>query len=329
MSFVFPDKLKPGDEVRVISPSRSLSIISKETRRIAAERFKQLGLKLSFGKHVEEMDDFSSSGVASRLEDLHDAFADPSVKGILTVVGGFNANQLLRGIDWELIKANPKVFCGFSDITALNNAILAKTGLVTYSGIHYSTFGMSKHFDYLLEYFKKAIMSDGPIDVMPSDEWTDDLWFLDQENRRPITNEGWLVINEGRARGTIRGGNLCTFNLLQGTEYMPDLTDTILFLEDDEESLPHHFDRDLVSLIQQPGFPGVKAIVIGRFQSASKMTNNLLRQIIESKQELKSIPVIANVDFGHTNTIFTYPIGGEVDLLVADKNKSAILITKH
>lgn len=328
MSFIFPDKLKAGDEVRVISPSRSLSIIGEETRQVANERLAELGLKLSFGKHVEEIDDFNSSSVASRLEDLHEAFADPNVKGILTVVGGFNSNQLLQGIDWEVIKSNPKVFCGFSDITALNNSILAKTGLVTYSGTHYSTFGMKNHFDYALEHFKKAVMNDEPIDVQPSNEWTDDLWFLDQENRQPIPNEGWLIIHEGHAQGSIRGGNLCTLNLLQGTEYMPDLDDAILFLEDDEESLPHHFDRNLVSLIQQPSFSSVKAIVIGRFQKASKMTNNLLEQMIESKKELANLPVIANVDFGHTNPIITYPIGGDVSV-DANPSKPKITITRQ
>jgi len=328
MKYVFPDKLKYGDEIRVISPSRSLSIIGEETRRVAGERFAELGLKLSFGKHVEEIDDFNSSSVASRLEDLHEAFADTNVKGILTVIGGFNSNQLLTGIDWELLQANPKVFCGFSDITALNNSILAKTGLVTYSGTHYSNFGMKNYFDYALEHFRKAVMSDEPIAVQPSKEWTDDLWFLDQENRKPIPNEGWLVIQEGQAQGSIRGGNLCTFNLLQGTEYMPDLYNTILFIEDDEESLPHHFDRDLVSLIQQPNFSGVKAIVIGRFQNASKMTNDLLRQMIKSKTELKDLPIIANVDFGHTNPLITYPVGGEV-LVNVEKLQPSIVITKH
>jgi len=328
LDFIFPDKLKAGDEVRVISPSRSLSIIGEETRRIANERFAELGLKLSFGKHVEEIDDFSSSSVASRLEDLHAAFADPGVKGILTVVGGFNSNQLLRGIDWELIKSNPKVLCGYSDITVLNNAILAKTDLVTYSGTHYSTFGMKNYFDYSFEHFKKAVMSDDAIDVIPSKEWTDDLWFLDQENRQPIPKEDWWVIHEGQAQGSIRGGNLCTFNLLQGTEYMPDLNNTVLFIEDDEESSPHHFDRNLVSLIQQPGFLGVEAIVIGRFQKASKMTVDLLRQMIESKKELADIPVIANVDFGHTNPLITYPIGGAIEI-VAKAQNSTITITKH
>ncbi len=109
---------------------------------------------------------------------------------------------------------------------------------------------------------------------------------------------------------------------------MPNLNDTILFIEDDEESLPHHFDRNLVSLIQQSNFSGVKAIVIGRFQKTSEMTNDLLRQMIESKKELAHIPVIANVDFGHTNPLITYPIGGTVEI-VANTQNPIITITKH
>jgi muramoyltetrapeptide carboxypeptidase len=305
-----------------------MGIISEEIRSIAHQRFTELGLQLSFGKHVEEKDDFNSSSVISRLEDLHDAFADPKVKGILTVVGGFNSNQLLSRIDWSLIKSSPKVFCGYSDITALNNAILAKTGLITYSGLHYSTFGMQRYFDYCLEYFKKCVMDESPFEITPSKEWTDDMWFMNQSDRHPIVNEGWLIINEGEAEGTICGGNLCTFNLLQGTNYMPNLNEVILFLEDDAESQPHHFDRDLTSLIQQPNFAGVLALAIGRFQRDSHMTSDLLKKIVASKPELARIPVIANVDFGHTNTIVSYPIGGSVSL-VARQDNSRITITRH
>jgi muramoyltetrapeptide carboxypeptidase LdcA involved in peptidoglycan recycling len=155
---VIPPKLRPGSSVRVIAPSRSLAIISAETRDEADGKLTALGLRVSFGEHVSECDDFASSSVASRLADLHAAFADPEVDAILTVIGGFNSNQLLAGIDYELIAAHPKVLCGFSDITALSNAIYARTGLVGYSGPHYSSFGMKHHFDCSLGGFLSCVM---------------------------------------------------------------------------------------------------------------------------------------------------------------------------
>jgi len=309
-----PPKLQKGDEIRVVAPARSLSMITKESRKIADQRFEKLGLKLSFGKNVDESDDFVSSSINSRIADLHEAFADKKVKAIITVIGGFNSNQLLESIDWDLIRKNPKIFCGYSDITALSNAIFAKTGLVTYSGPHYSSFGQKLYFDYTLEYFKKCLMVEEPFSVDPSKEWSDDHWYLDQDKRQLIKNDGYLIINDGEVKGTILGGNLCTFNLLQGTQYFPDLKGSILFLEDDYESKPHTFDRDLQSLIHQPGFAGVKGIVVGRFQKASEMTNNLLVKIIKTKSALKNIPVIANVDFGHTDPKITFPIGGTARL---------------
>jgi len=325
---IFPKKLKPGDEVRVIAPSKSIRIISKEVRNIANRRFKKLGLKLSFGKHVEESDRFGSSSIKSRIEDFHKAFADKNVKAILTVIGGFNSNQLLRYLDWDLIKRNPKIFCGYSDIAALNNAILAKTGLVSYSGPHYSTFGQKLYFDYTLSYFKKCLFNQKPFQIKPSKLWSDDLWYIDQGNRELIPNKGTLTINEGKAEGIILGSNLCTFNLLQGTEYMPDLSNSILFLEEDEESKLYHFDRNLQSLLHLPNFPKVKGLLIGRFQKSSKVTNNTLIEIIKTKKELDKIPVVANVDFGHTDPKITFPIGGTAKL-IAKKDSCGIWITKH
>lgn len=328
MNKIFPEKIKTGDEVRVIAPSRSLSIISQESREIANKRFQELGLKLSFGKHIEEMDDFASTSIESRVEDLHEAFGDKNVKAILTVIGGFNSNQLLRYIDWELIKSNPKILCGFSDITALNNTFFAKAGLVTYSGPHYSSFGQKLYFNYTLDYFKKCLLSEEPFNIKPSESWSDDTWYKNQDDRKLIPNNGWLVLNEGKAEGTILGANLCTFNLLQGTEYFPDLTGSIFFLEDDEESAPHDVDRNLQSLIHLPGFSKVKGLVIGRFQNASEMTNEKLTQIIKTKKELDNLPVVSGVDFGHTDPKITFPVGGEVRLQLT-KASSTIQITKH
>src|SRR3989344_1696037 len=236
MQIIYPEKLKSGDKIMVVAPSDSLSLISKETKIIADERFADMGLQLSFAKNVEELDEFDSSSIQSRVNDLHEAFSDKSVKGILTAVGGMNCNQLLRYLDWDLIKNNPKVFIGYSDTTALQNAIYAKTGLVTYSGPSYWSFRQKLHFDYTLEYFKKCILNDQEFDILQSKSWSDDRWYTDQENREILKNDGWLVINSGEARGKILGANICTFNLLQGTEYFPDISDSILFLEDDSES---------------------------------------------------------------------------------------------
>lgn len=314
MKKIIPAKLQIGDEVRIIAPSRSLSIISEENRKFANERLEEMGLKVTFGKHTEETDDFLSSSIESRISDWNEAFLDKSVKAIVTVIGGYNSNQLLRHFDWEIIMKNPKILCGFSDISALNNSVFTKTGLVTYSGPHYSTFSQKMYLDYTIEYFKKCLFSNDSFELEPSKKWSDDPWYKDQDNRQLQNNDGYLVINQGEAEGLILGANLCTLNLLQGSEYMPDLTGSILFIEDDEESSPPTFDRDLQSLIYQPGFDSVKGLVIGRFQKASKMSHELLLQIIKSKKELRNLPIIANADFGHTDPKFTFPIGGTVKI---------------
>lgn len=137
-----------------------------------------------------------------------------------------------------------------------------------------------------------------------------------------------MVINEGEALATILGANLCTFNLLQGTEYIPSLENSVLFLEDDSVSKPYDFDRDLQSLIHLPDFDKVKGIIIGRFQKQSEMTNNLLTQIIETKKELDNLPVIANVDFGHPDPKITFPIGGEVKIKAGQSLSSIQIINK-
>ena len=317
-----PNKLKPGDEVRVIAPSRSMVIIGEDCKKIATDRLESLGLKVTFGKHVMEADsDYLCASIESRVEDLNEAFRDKNVKAILTVIGGFNSNQLLDYIYYDAIKENPKIFCGFSDITALSNSIYAKTGLVTYSGPHWSSFGMLKGFDYEFEYFKKMFMEEEEIEITSSKEWSDDAWFLDQENREFIPNEGMFIINEGVTEGEIVGGNLCTLNLLQGTEYMPDISNKVLFIEDDDMAGKIYlmeFDRNLQSLMHMPEFKTVRGIVLGRSQKATAMNKEKWMKLIKNKKELANIPVIAGADFGHSTPIFTFPIGGYAKLSAKD-----------
>lgn len=327
---MIPNKLKSGDEVRIIAPSRSMKILGEDCVKLATKRLENLGLKVTFGKYVMEADDdYMIASVEHRVEDLNEAFKDKNVRAILTVIGGFNSNQILKYIDYEMIKQNPKIFCGFSDITVLSNSIYAKTGLTTYSGPHYSSFGMLKGFEYELEHFKKMFFEEGEFEVKSSENWSDDAWFIDQENREFIKNDGMFVINEGMAEGEIIGGNLCTLNLLQGTEYMPNIENKILFLEDDSEAGPIYlmnFDRDLQSLILMPEFKKVKGLVLGRNQKGCNMTKEKWIKLVKNKPELDGIPVIAGADFGHTTPIFTFPIGGIAK--IATKGKDIKLLIK-
>ena len=187
---------------------------------------------------------------------------------------------------------------------------------------------MQRGLDYTLEYFKRCLFYSDRYDIAPSDKWSDDFWWKNQNSRAFVPNSGFRIIHKGNVEGTIVGGNLCTLNLLQGTEYMPSLKNTILFLEDDEETRPHTFDRDLQSLIHQPGFDGVRGIVIGRFQKASGITEELLSKIISTKKELVGMPIVSNVDFGHTTPQMTFPIGGTVRL-IAEKGKIKLTVVKH
>lgn len=318
-------RLKPGDEIRVIAPSRSLQLIKEKQIDIAISRLHNLGFHVTFGKNTNAHDEFFSSSIEERIEDLHDAFRDPNVVAILTAIGGYNANQLLNYIDYSLIKENPKIFCGYSDITALSATIYKKTGLITYSGPHFSSFGVKHGFEYTLESFITAVTNDAPYEIEPSNFWSDDAWYLDQEARTFNEQSGYLILQEGKAEGKLIGGNLCTLNLLQGTDFMPSLKDSILFIEDDEESHPLSIDRDLQSLLHLPDAKDIKALLIGRFQKDSQMTEAALKKIIASKRELKDIPIVANVNFGHVQPMATIPLGANA-MISASANKTEIFI---
>ncbi len=329
MDPISPRRLRAGDQVRVVAPSRSRAMVTEhDNSALIAERFAAMGLGLSFGAHVDERDRRDSSPVASRVEDLHAAFADDSVAAVLSVIGGFNSNELLPYLDWDLIGAHPKIFCGFSDVTALQIAILARTGLLTYSGPHWSTFGMREHFEPIGEWFRATLFDDAPVVIRPSPQWTDDLWFLDQDVRDVRASDGWWAISAGSAEGQVIGGNLCTVNLLQGTPYWPGLAAPVLVIEDDFSSSLNDFARNLASLLQVPGAETLRALVIGRFQRASGIDRAGLEEVLAVHPVLATVPVLADVDIGHTSPLATIPIGGRIRVH-AEAEDPRLVLTRH
>lgn len=310
---MIPPKLKKGDEIRIIAPSGSLSRVRTDVLERALAYLDENGFKVTYSTNCREMDQFSSSSVESRVADLHEAFAVPDVKAVMACIGGFNVNQILPYIDYDLIKANPKILCGYSDITALLNAVYARTGLVTYHAPHLAALGFLREREYTHRYLTACLMNEEPVPVVPSE-----------------TAGSYTVLQEGTCEGEIVGGNLCTLNLLQGTPYMPDLRDRVLFIEDDNimgDYFPYEFDRNLQSLLQAGGAESVRGIVFGRFDESCKLTEDTIRAIIKGKVPA-GIPVVFGADFGHVFPMISFPIGGRVKLS-ANGGRIDLQITEH
>lgn len=309
--------LKAGDEVRVIAPSQSrLSKRETEYKR-GQQRWESVGYKVTYGKFVESAWRFGTASVENRLKDLHDAYADSGVKAILALNGGWSANELLPLMDWGLIRSNPKPFIGYSDITVLLNAIYAKTGLPGYLGPNLGTLGYMTSWQYTLNNLQSVLEQKLPLELSKSREWG--LW----KQRKRYKTKPWKVVQKGEAEGVLLGGNLGTFYLLQGTEFQPSFDKPfILAIEDDDEAGKYtakEFSRRLESILQLPNVrTNMQGVLAGRFQPDSKVSQNDLTSILKAKQ-LGPIPVVVNLDFGHTIPMITLPIGGRVKISTINK----------
>ncbi|MGV3011258.1 S66 family peptidase [Streptococcus thoraltensis] len=316
-----PD-LKPGSHLRILSPSSSIARIGGFDANLSAKKaLEKLGFSLSFSEHYDEHDMLDSASIASRVADLHAAFGDVSVDGILATIGGFNSNELLPYLNYELIAQNPKLICGYSDTTAILNAIYAKTGMQTYMGPSYSSFKMEGGQPYQTASWLKAI-GQKAYDLEPSPEWSSDPWYDPSQPRHFMPTE-WKRYNSGKASGTLIGGNLSTFGLLRGTPYAPKPDRYVLFLEEAEEDDYIEFDRNLAAILQ--AYPNPQALVLGRFPKECRVTPELLLYILDKHPVLKEIPVIYDTDFAHTQPLFTITIGARVTV---DADELSIHIEK-
>ena len=326
---ILPERLKKGDEIRIIAPSLPFSVLDEWVITAATIYLKEQGYKITFSNYCVNGGENSYS-VSARVRDLKDAFLDSNVKAILTAIGGIDLYHILDEVDYNCIRNNPKVLCGFSDITSLSNAILVKTGLITYSGPHFSTFAMPEGLSYVQRFFDRALSSSSPYELEITHWWWDNRWFQTRQVEKVENKDGYFFVTRGClsnnskvcVEGQIIGGNLRTFLQLQNTSYMPDLTDKILFLEDDnfyEVDFLREFVEHLQSIMNEKEFAFIKGIVIGRAADQSLRDNlELLQRFFSSNPLLRHIPIVYGVDFGHTSPIITFPIGGICRLWVED-----------
>jgi muramoyltetrapeptide carboxypeptidase len=318
MDLVKPKRIKAGGTVRLVAPSLSASIIEPRVWDIGVNKLESKGLKVQVAKHAMNMHGHSSGTVRERTEDLMDAFRDPEVDLVMSVIGGFNSNQLLPYLDYKAIRDSRKPFIGYSDTTALNDAILARSGLVNFHGPSFVTFCQPELSAYTEWSFDQVLLEGSAnIPVEASESWAEDRWFLKESlgPREWKKNPGWTVLRDGHTKGRAVGGNLSTLMLLAGTEYWPDVNGAILFLEDDEASSPEIFDRDITHLKQMGVFEKVYGLVLGRSPTeAGFHENDSLAMIIDELLGDCDIPVVTGVDFGHTEPMFTIPLGARCEL---------------
>ena len=323
MDLIKPKRVKAGGTVRLVAPSLSASIIDPRVWDIGVRRLGSKGLTVQTAKHAMNMRGHSSGTPQERAEDLMDAFCDPEVDLVMSVIGGFNSNQLLPLLDYGLIRKSRKPFIGYSDITALNDAILARSGLVNFYGAAFVTLCQPQLPRYSEMAFDRFLLECASgVTFEASEEWAEDRWFLKDElgPREWMKNQGWTVLREGQAYGRSVGGNLSTLMLLAGTEYWPDMNGAVLFLEDDEMATPEVFDRDITHLEQLGVFDEINALVIGRppseagFHQADSMS-----MIMDELLGECDCPVVMNTDIGHTDPMFTVPLGIKCEISTDEK----------
>lgn len=288
-----PKALKKGDTVGICAPAGCI----KEDREIEefVDRLRSFGFNTKLGKNVGNRFGYFSAGDHERADEFMEMISDKSVDGIFFIRGGWGCARILPFLDFDVIKRNPKVIMGFSDITTLLNAITDKTGIVTFHGPG----GNSSWNDYTMNYFQQLI-SDGKR-----------VLFQNKESDKPT-----IALSGGKATGELFGGNLSVLCSLLGTGFLPDWKGKILFLEDVKEE-PYRIDRMLTQMKMTGMFDEVKGIVLGVFRDCIAEEPDrafTLEEVLQQHFNSSAIPVYYGAQFGHVRNKFVLPVGGLVEM---------------
>lgn len=284
-NIIKPKRLKRGSTIAITAPAGAIwekdSIIKFKTS------LQEFGFKVIEGKTLYEQYGFLAGTDTLRANELNEFFADKNIDAIFCMRGGWGCARLFDKLDYRIIANNPKILLGFSDITALLLALYVKTGLI---GFHGPT-GNSSWNDFTKKYFKQITID------------ADKVCFISNGNTK--------IIQPGKARGTLIGGNLSVFCSLIGTPYLPDCKNAILFLEETEEE-PFRIDRMLTQLKQCGILNNISGFVFGVCSKCVAEEPNkafTFDEIINQHIAPLKIPAFMGADFGHTKNKFTLPVG--------------------
>jgi len=291
-NIIKPPRLKIGDTVGLISPA---GIIDSEDVEQARKIFTKLGLKVKPGRHILDRYGYLAGKDRNRARDVNAMFADKSVKAIIAMRGGWGGNRILPLLNYNSIRANPKIIMGYSDITSLLLAITARSGLVTFHGpVATSTWN-----NFTLNYVK-SILFDAQAVTM---------------NNTLVTKLSREIITPGKANGKFIGGNLSVINSMLGSSYLPTWKNSILFIEDIGEDV-YRIDRMLVQLKNAGILNQLSGFVFGQCTRCSMgdEPSLTLMQILQEHIRPLNIPAWYGSMIGHIRDKFTLPIGIQVEI---------------
>jgi muramoyltetrapeptide carboxypeptidase len=317
-----PPALSRGDTVAIVSPSwcGPAELPAAYRRGLAALRAH--GFEVRVMAHAEGRRGWVSGTPQERVADLHVAFADPDVRAVLCTIGGLHSAQLLPLLDFDLIAANPKVFCGYSDITSLHLGIHSMTGLVTFYGpaLIPQWGAVGGPLDYVVEHFAHVVEVPQPAGALPrADFEVQDTDFERAERtgeplrRSPARPRE--VLRSGRASGPLVTACLPVARNLIGTPWQPDVSGHVLVMETPEQPYdPETADADLTHLRLAGWLDGLAALVLCRpYDFTDEQTEQLHEALMEQLAPW-DYPVIARVEGGHTDPLPTFPLGVDVEV---------------
>jgi muramoyltetrapeptide carboxypeptidase len=296
-----PRRLQPGDTVALINPSGA--VYERAPYTIAAESLQAMGFKVREAPNLRARYGQLAGTDAQRAADVNAMFADPGVQGILALTGGSGGNRILPLLDYELIRRAPKVLGGFSDITALINAVHAKTGLVTF----HAPVAASEWNAFSVEHFRGTVVDAQPMLLANPREADDNI--VPRHNR--IT-----TLRGGKARGRLLGGNLAVLTSMAGSPYWPAFDGAILFLEDINEYI-YRIDRCLSTLRLTGALSHLAGVVLGRFtkcEPGEGYGSLTLDEVFDDYFMPLNVPVYSGALFGHIRRKFTLPVGLDVEI---------------
>jgi muramoyltetrapeptide carboxypeptidase len=297
-SLLYPARLRQGATIGLVAPASPP--VEPKNGIEAMERLTAQGFRIKPGKHVEQRDGYLAGTDAERAEDINAFFADPEVEGIIALRGGYGSCRILPLLDYAAIRAHPKLFLGYSDITAMHQAILKESGLVTFHGPNAMEAFLPTNTDYLRSVLMESTSPQAT------------------ELFSPQSHDTLKTVIPGRVQGRLIGGNMTCLLRLLGTPYAPDFNGAILFLEDIGEKA-YRIDGLFTQLRLAGVLSQISGLVLGVFDHTDEMEQWRIDGCLEREAEQIGVPTVSGAPIGHFPEQIVVPHGVEAVLDAGEK----------